>query len=71
MTDDLKESFSGFMPAIKNINISSEISMMDSNGELINAHAVAIIVSDGTEYIFSINNHDLMRLFFLIAKVAN
>jgi hypothetical protein len=66
-----EETFSGFMPMIDNVNITPEVSMINTDGELLKAHTFSIIVRDGTEYVFSINNHDLMRLCFLITKVIN
>jgi hypothetical protein len=66
-----EETFSGFMPMINNINITPEISMINTDGELLKAHTFSIIVRDGTEYVFSIDTNDLMKLCFLITKVIN
>lgn len=71
MSENIENGFSGFMPMIKSINITPEVSMINTEGDLINAHTLGIMVGDGTEYVFSISNHDLMRLFFLITKVVN
>lgn len=71
MSDNHNESFSGFMPMISSVNITSETAMLNTDGGLINAHTIGIITGDGTEYVFSIGNHDLMKLYFLIAKVIN
>lgn len=66
-----KEMFSGFMPMINSINITEEVSMINNNGDLVSAHTFAIMTRDGTEFVFSIENNDLMRLCFLIMKVIN
>ncbi|MFN9111392.1 MAG: hypothetical protein ACK5XN_15115 [Bacteroidota bacterium] len=71
MSDELSDVFSGFMPMIDNINITPEVSMINTEGELLTAHTFSIIVRDGTEYVFSISNNDLMKLCFLITKVIN
>lgn len=69
MSDE--EIFSGFMPMIDQINITSQISMMNTDGDLVNAHTFSIIARDGTKYVFSVENENLMRLCFLIMKVLN
>lgn len=66
-----EETFSGFMPMIDNINITSEMAMINTEGELLKAHTFSIMSRDGKEYVFSINNYDLMKLCFLITKVIN
>lgn len=66
-----KDSFSGFMPMIGSVNITEELSMINNNGDLVSAHTFAIITRDGKEFVFSIENNDLMRLCFLIMKVLN
>ncbi len=71
MSEENNNSFSGFMPMISNINITPEISMINTDGDLLTAHTFSIIVRDGTEYVFSIDNTDLMKLCFLITKVIN
>lgn len=63
--------FSGFMPMISAINISKESQMINTNGDLVNAHTISIKTYGGESFVFSIDNADLMRLFFLIMKVVN
>lgn len=62
-------SFSGFMPMISQINLTQETTMLNTEGELVRAHTVNIETRDGSNYVFSIDNYDLMRLCFLIQKV--
>lgn len=66
-----QDSFSGFMPMIDSINITEQVSMINNNGDLVFAHTFAIITRDGKEFVFSIENQDLMRLCFLIMKIIN
>jgi hypothetical protein len=68
---DQEESFSGFMPMINQIALTREASMLNTEGELINAHTFTINTRDGSQHVFSIMNYDLMRLFFLINKVVS
>ena len=66
-----EESFSGFMPMINQISLTREAPMLNTDGELTNAHTFTINTRDGSQYVFSIMNHDLMRLFFLINKAVS
>lgn len=66
-----EEAFSGFMPMISQINLTQEMTMIDTEGHLVNAHTVTIITKNGQEFVFSINSYDLMRLSFLINKIIN
>ncbi len=66
-----EETFSGFMPMISNINITPEISMINTEGDLLKAHTFSIMSRDEKEYVFSISGYDLMRLYFLITKVVS
>lgn len=66
-----QEPFSGFMPMINSVEITPEISMINNNGDLVSAHTFSIMVRDGSEFVFSIENENLMRLCFLIMKVIN
>ena len=63
------ESFSGFMPMINQINLTKEMTMLSTDGDLTHAHTLSVVTRDGHEQVFSILNTDLMRLFFLINKV--
>ena len=62
------EDFSGFMPMVSNVTIGQLATMLNTEGELVEAHSVSIKVVDGTEYVFSITAENLMRLYFLIPK---
>lgn len=66
-----EESFSGFMQMINQVFVTQETTMLNTEGNLINAHSIKINTKDGSEYLFSITNHDLLRLAFLIFKVVN
>lgn len=66
-----EEIFSGFMPMIGQVTITSQTSMIDNEGDLLNAHTFKIEAKDGSEYVFSILNYDLMRLYFLIGKIIS
>jgi len=59
--------FNGFMPAITDISISKPTASITSNGDLLNVHCVTIKAGE-QEYIFSIQPHDLQKLYFLILK---
>ena len=62
-------SFSGFMPMIDQIQLTKEATMLNTEGELVKAHTFNVKARDGSDYVFSIDNRDLMRLSFLIMKV--
>lgn len=66
-----EDFFSGFMPMIDQIHITKESTMINTEGELVSAHTIKIQTRDASEHVFSITNHDLMRLCFLITKVLN
>jgi len=69
MSKETGDSFSGFMPMIDQIQITKEATMLNTEGELVKAHTFNIKARDGSDYVFSIDNRDLMRLYFLIMKV--
>jgi hypothetical protein len=66
MTED--NSFSGFMPMVSNITIGQIATMINTEGELVEAHSITVKVVDGTQYVFSITAENLMKLYFLIPK---
>lgn len=68
MSEDI---FSGFMPMIEKINITKETPMINTEGGLLSAHTFKIQTADGSDHVFSITNHDLMRLCFLITKIIS
>lgn len=67
----MDEVFSGFMPAIKNVEITAQTPMITGDGSLINGHIVKITLGDDNEIILSIMEDQLQKLFFLILKVLN
>jgi len=69
MFEESEQSFSGFMPMIGQVHITKESSMLNTDGDLVMAHTITVTTRDGSNHVFSINNADLMRLFFLINKV--
>lgn len=66
---DEEMSFSGFMPMISQINLTEEMVMLNTDGDLVSAHTLKITTREGNDTLFSIDGHDLMRLYFLIGKV--
>lgn len=68
MSEEIK-GFSGFTPLLDQIDVSQETAMINTNGDIVNAHIITLKSKDGSEYIFSIENKDLVRLFFLINKI--
>ena len=64
-------SFSGFMPMIDAVNISPAHSMITTEGHLVRAHTFNVVTKDGSNYVFSMDPVDLMRLAFLVFKVAS
>jgi hypothetical protein len=63
--------FAGFMPAVKNIEITPSTSMITTEGGLINGHIFKITFGDGSQSLFSVSDEQLQKLFFLILKVVN
>ena len=61
--------FSGFAQLLHKIDISQETSMISNNGEIVKGHIISLETKDGSEYIFSIENNDLIRLMLLINKI--
>jgi len=68
---DEDTSFSGFMQMINQVYVTQESTMLDTQGGLVSAHSIKLNTTDGSEYMFSISNHDLLRFAFLIFKVIN
>lgn len=69
--EDYNNDFSGFMPMIDAINISPAHSMITTEGHLVRAHTFNLVTKDGSNYVFSMDPVDLMRLAFLVFKVAS
>ena len=67
----MDQVFSGFMPAMKNIEITNQTSMITTDGSLINGHIIKITLGDNQEIILSTTEDQLQKLFFLILKILN
>lgn len=63
--------FSGFMPAIVNLEVAPTTSMITTEGDLIESHVIKLSLGDGQEIFFSATEKDLQKLFFLILKVLS
>ena len=66
-----EETFSGFMPMISQVYITEEMTMINTEGDLVPAHSFTMETRDGQKNVYSINKVDLMKLYFVIAKVIN
>lgn len=64
-------NFSGFMPALKNVEITPPTSMITTEGGLITGHIVKITFGDDSEIVFSATDEHLQKVFFLILKILN
>jgi hypothetical protein len=71
MSEEKDQVFSGFMPMISYVNVSESATMLSTEGELVRAHTVNIVTKTGENYVFSMDPVDLMRLAFLLIKVAS
>ena len=69
MMDDM--TFAGFMPAVKNIEITPPTAMITTEGGLINGHVLKLTFVNNQEVIFSVTEDQLQKLFFLILKTIN
>jgi len=58
------------MPLIKQVTVSALDTMLNTDGNLMNAHAITITTVEGRDFIFSITTEDLMKLHFLIHKIV-
>lgn len=70
MFEENQDSFSGFMPMVNQVHLTKETTMLNTEGDLVSAHTLTLKTRDGSDHVFSITNHDLMRLCFLIMKVV-
>lgn len=70
MSNEFDSGFSGFMPMIGQVNVSEAIQMLSTEGDLVKAHTIRITTKEGNEYVFSIDPSDLMRLTFLLLRIA-
>lgn len=63
------DGYSGYMPMINQINISPIMEMINTEGELIHAHSIIVNTRENKDFVFSISQKDLVRLYFLLHKV--
>lgn len=63
--------FSGFMPALKNIEITPPTSMITTEGGLLNGHVIKVTFGNEEEIVFSASEEQLQKMFFLILKIIN
>ena len=69
MTDD--NSYSGFMPMIRQITVSYSTAMLITEGELIHAHSFVVNTRENKDFVFSVTQEDLTKLYFIIGKVLS
>jgi hypothetical protein len=69
MVDD--NSYSGFMPMIRQITVSNTTAMLNTEGELIHAHSFVVNTRENKDFVFSVTQEDLTKLYFLIGKVLS
>jgi hypothetical protein len=63
------QNYSGYMPMVNQVNISPSIEMINTDGKLIHAHSFVIQTRENKDFVFSIAERDLVRLYFLLHKV--
>lgn len=68
---DLDQGYSGYMPMIGQINISSIVEMINNDGQLVHAHSIIINTRENKEFVFSIEQQNLIRLYFTIHKILS
>ena len=64
-------SYSGFMPMIRLITVSNSTAMLNTEGELIHAHSFVVNTREDKDFVFSVTQEDLTKLYFLIGKVLS
>jgi len=62
------KNLDGFVPSLESFEITPELSMITTNGDLINGHTIRLVLKDGSDIVFSLTIEDLQKLFFLILK---
>lgn len=65
------QNYSGYMPMVKQINVSQVMEMINTEGELIHAHSFAVNTREDKDFVFSISQQDLVKLYFLLHKVLS
>ena len=63
--------FSGFMPALKNIEITPSTSMITTEGGIMTGHIIKVTLGNDEEVVFSVGEDQLQKMFFLILKIIN
>jgi len=58
----------GFVPSLESFEITPQLSMITTDGDLIEGHNVRLILRDGSNIVFSLSVQELQKLFFLIMK---
>jgi hypothetical protein len=66
-----EQGYSGYMPMVKQINVSQIMEMINTEGDLIHAHSIVVDTRENKEFVFSISQKDLVRLYFLLHKVLS
>jgi len=56
---------------VKQINVSQIMEMINTEGDLIHAHSIVVDTRENKEFVFSISQKDLVRLYFLLHKVLS
>lgn len=67
----MEKSLDGFVPSLESFEITPELSMITTDGNLIQGHNVRLVLKDGSDIVFSLTTEDLQKLFFLILKTLS
>jgi hypothetical protein len=65
----MEKEFSGYMPKVHKIELSSPHSMITNEGGLIKAHTLKMVVGENEEVFYSLTTEDLQKLYFTILKI--
>jgi len=61
----------GYVPSLESFEITPELSMITTDGGLINGHNVRLVLRDGSDIAFSLSVDELQKLFFLILRTLS
>lgn len=67
----MDKSLDGYVPSLDSFEITPELSMITTNGDLIKGHNVRLILKDGSDIMFSMTVEELHKLFFLVLKTLS
>jgi hypothetical protein len=67
----MEKSLDGFVPSLESFEITPELSMITTDGNLIQGHNVRLVLKDGSDIVFSLTTEDLQKLFFLTLKTLS